>query len=109
MKIKYKYFYFLIIFIFILLINYKYENILKNINVFYKINKYIKICQNGILINRNRKPSIKYKITAIIAIFNSENTIRQSVRSIENQRMREIEIILVDDNSRDKSLKIIEK
>ena len=109
MKIIYKYFYFLIIFVFVLLINFKYEKILKNISVFYKINQYIKICQNGILINRIRKPTVKYKITVIVAIFNSEKTIRHSIRSIENQKMREIEIILVDDNSSDNSLKIIEE
>ncbi len=76
-------------------------------NIFYKINQYIKICQNGILINRIRRPTVKYKITVIVAIFNSEKTIRQSIRSIENQKMRELEIILIDDNSSDNSLKII--
>ena len=48
------------------------------------------------------------KISVIIPIFNCENSIRFSISSIQNQRLKEIEIILVNDFSVDKSKYIIE-
>ena len=48
------------------------------------------------------------KISVIIPIFNCENSIKFSVSSIQNQRLKEIEIILVNDFSEDKSKYIIE-
>ena len=48
-------------------------------------------------------------MTAVIPIFNCENSIKSSIRSIQNQNMSEIEILLVNDLSKDNSLKIIEE
>jgi cellulose synthase/poly-beta-1,6-N-acetylglucosamine synthase-like glycosyltransferase len=72
--------------------------------------KYINFCVKGILINNYNKFKInnKVKITAIIPVFNCENSIKASIRSIQNQNMSEIEILLVNDFSNDNSLKIIE-
>ena len=42
---------------------------------------------------------IEPKITAIILIYNSEKTIKVAIRSIQNQNMADIEILLIDDFS----------
>ena len=49
------------------------------------------------------------KITAIIPVYNSEKTIKPSLRSIQNQNMTDIEIILVNDFSSDNSLQTIKE
>jgi cellulose synthase/poly-beta-1,6-N-acetylglucosamine synthase-like glycosyltransferase len=61
-----------------------------------------------------RKRNYKYhklkenpKITVIIPVFNCQKSIRLSVASILNQKMEDFEIILVNDNSNDRSLRII--
>ena len=48
------------------------------------------------------------KISAIIPVFNCEKTIKASLASIQNQKLKEIEIILVNDYSLDSSKEIIE-
>ena len=50
-----------------------------------------------------------YKASVIIPVYNCQNSILPVIRSIQNQNMDEIEIILVNDNSKDNSLKIIQK
>jgi glycosyltransferase involved in cell wall biosynthesis len=47
------------------------------------------------------------KITSIIPVFNASKTIKAAIRSIQNQNMDDIEIILVDDVSTDNSTSII--
>ena len=62
------------------------------------------------IINKNK--FIKYNkkiLTAIIPVFNCEKFIKSSIRSIQNQNISEIEIILINDFSKDNSLKIIEQ
>ena len=54
--------------------------------------------------DRYRKPT---KITSIIPVYNASKTIKSAIRSIQNQNMNEIEIILVDDFSADNSVEII--
>ena len=63
-----------------------------------------------------RKKNYKYhklkenpKITVIIPVFNCQKSIRLSLASILNQKMEDFEIILVNDNSNDGSLRIINK
>ena len=78
-----------------------------------KSKKYINFCVKGILINNyNNKNKFKIKneikITVVIPIFNCEKSIKSSLRSIQNQNMSEIEILLVNDFSSDNSLIIIE-
>ena len=45
----------------------------------------------------------------IIPIYNAEKYIHYSLRSVQNQKMKEIEIIIIDDNSNDDSIKIVQK
>ena len=47
------------------------------------------------------------KITVIIPVYNSQKSIELSLTSVLNQNMRDFEIILINDNSKDNSLKII--
>ena len=79
-----------------------------NTSLFERINDFITLCKSNILIN---PISYNYdsppKITAIIPVFNASETIKYAVRSIQNQNMKEIEILLVDDHSSDNSLEVI--
>ena len=65
---------------------------------------YVDLCLQGILLNKNFKLSDSPKISIIKPIFNSNNTIKYlnySLRSIQNQDLTDIEIILIDDASKD--------
>lgn len=82
-----------------------------NIKLIKRFNTYIKACTNNILFDSNQYNNISKnpKISVIMPIFNGEKYIHYSLRSIQNQKMKNIEIILIDDCSTDNSLKIIEK
>jgi len=73
-----------------------------------KFNSFIKKCHNI-----NNKDIVKYpllknpKISVIMPIYNGGKYLYYSLSSIQNQKMKEIEIILIDDNSLDDSIKII--
>ena len=71
---------------------------------------FLNICLEEKLIkNIKFKKSIKPKITVIIPTYNSEKYIIKIIRSIQNQRMLNIEIILVNDASTDNTIRIIEQ
>ena len=75
-----------------------------------KFNKFTNSCYNNILIDKKKYLLLKNpKISAIIPLYNAANYIFYSLRSIQNQKMKEIEIILVDDCSTDDTIKIVEK
>ena len=61
----------------------------------------------GILINKIPFLSNFTKISCIIPIYNCEKTIKRAVRSVQNQNMIEIEIVLVNDYSLDNTINII--
>ena len=91
-------------------INNYYLNSTKNKNnIIRKINYYIITCIKKEIINENNNFFIQPLISSIVIIYNSEKSIRTAIRSIQNQNMKDIEIILVEDNSLDNSLKIIKK
>ncbi len=48
-------------------------------------------------------------ITVVIPLYNSQNSIKMSIRSIQIQNFKNIEMILVNDNSRDETLNIINR
>ena len=76
----------------------------------YHFNKYIKICRKGLLIDKNIYYFSSHpKITVIMPIYNGGQYLYYSLRSIQNQQMKDIEIIIIDDCSMDDSLEIIEK
>lgn len=49
------------------------------------------------------------KVSVIIPVYNTEKYVEEAVSSILNQSLKEIEVILVNDGSTDKSLDILEK
>ena len=74
-----------------------------------KYNNYIKVCYNDTLIDNKKYPLLKNpKISVTIPIYNGGKYLYYSLRSIQNQKMKEIEIILIDDCSTDDTLSIIE-
>ena len=70
--------------------------------------QYIENCLNGVLskkILKNRNP----KVSAIIPVFNCQKTIKEAILSILNQNLTDFELILVNDFSKDNTLKIIKE
>ena len=88
-----------------------YKNKLKPEIEFLSIEKYFKICNNNILLRGKKKEKRKEnpEISIISAVYNKQNYIIRFLRSIQNQNIDKIEIILVDDFSEDKTVNIIEK
>ena len=79
----------------------KYNN---NNNNQKKLEKYLKISSNKrIDFIKREKP----KISLIITVYNQENFLRYCYASIQKQKLKDIEIIFIDDASEDNSSKII--
>ena len=51
----------------------------------------------------------RIKVSVIVPVYNLEDYIEKSITSLTNQTLKEIEIIAVDDGSKDKSPKILDK
>ena len=72
--------------------------------------KYIKTAREGkILYEENLVECENPKISVVIALYNAEKFIKPTLKSVQNQRMKDIEIIIVDDFSKDKSVEIVEE
>ena len=92
--------------------NVNYNNILKD-QIYVAANEakeFIYQSSNNLLIykipislNKN------IKISCIIPLYNCESTIKRAIRSIQNQNMSELEIILVNDFSLDNTSNIIQE
>ena len=75
-----------------------------------KIKKYFRLCNNGKLINRKKYKLNKFpKVSIITSVHNREKFILRFLRSVQNQKFNDIEIIFIDDYSKDKSVEIIKK
>lgn len=74
-----------------------------------ELNDFMKLCKNGTLMNGIQKSSPEPKITIVVPVYNAAKTIKMTIRSIQNQNMSDIEIIIIDDFSQDGSLRIIER
>ena len=70
--------------------------------VFY-LNKKIQI-----IVHQNKLITNEIKISVIIPIYNGGKYLNYSLRSVQTQKMKDIEVIIVDDNSSDDSLEIIQ-
>ena len=77
---------------------------LKDIQCFININ-FNKILINPINFTKILHPMISH----IISVYNGEGFIETAVRSVQNQDFKEIEIIIIDDFSKDNSSIIIKK
>ena len=86
---------------------------IKGINYLNKclnyLNKSHTTSNFNILYFKNNILKIIPKITVIIPIYNCQKSIELSLASILNQKFKDFEIILINDNSNDNSLKIIKK
>ena len=78
--------------------------------------KFLDKCLEGILINNNAyndklnlDSENEILISVVIPVYNSQKTIKYSIRSVQNQNIKNIEIILVNDFSNDNTSKIIEE
>ena len=96
--------------IFILLFN---ETILNYVAMEEQMEKvfkeYLKFSFSGNLLpNRKMQKVSKPKISLIIPMYNEEKNAKKVIRSIQNQNLQEIEIVCVNDNSNDNTLKILE-
>ena len=83
-----------------------------NIFNFTLNNKFIKEIYfiHKCLLNNNLIKFKKYynpNLSIIIPVFNSENYLMRLLQSIQNQKLKEIEIIFVDDCSNDKSIQLL--
>ena len=75
-----------------------------------KFNSFIKICLSDQLIDNNTYPLLPNpKISVIMPLYNGGKYLYYSLRSIQNQKMKEIEIIFIDDNSPDDTIAIVAK
>ena len=75
----------------------------------YKINSFLKFCSNQ---NNNIKKFMKRKnpkISIISPIYNREKCLMRFLKNLQYQNFKDIEIIFVDDFSKDNSANIIEK
>ena len=74
--------------------------------------KFLDKCLEGILFNNNND-SLEINgdpiISVIIPVYKCEKTIKATIRSVQNQNFKNIEIIIVNDLSQDNSLSIIQE
>ena len=83
----------------------KFPNISQSFN--YSKN-FLEKCIRGLLNNITIIKTEKPKISAIMTFYNNKKTISRAIRSIQNQNISDIEIILINDFSTDNSLSIVE-
>lgn len=75
-----------------------------------EIKSYISLNkEEKLLPERNFIRPEKPKISIIIPIYNNQDTLTPTIRSIQNQNLQEIEIICMNDRSNDTSLQILKK
>ena len=72
---------------------------------------YMNLVFNGTAIDKGRifYPSKNPKISIVIPVFNGEAFLNTTILSIQNQDFKDIEIIIVDDGSKDNSVKLIKE
>ena len=67
---------------------------------------------DNIITSENKEKISTFKnpqISVIIPIYNNAEKIKLTIHSIQNQNVSDLEIIIIDDNSQDNSVKIIEQ
>ena len=74
------------------------------------IQEFIYLNLNETLINKKFIKKVNEpKISVTITNYNGEGFLKKAIRSVQNQNFKEIEIIIIDDFSKDNSLKIIKE
>ena len=86
--------------------NYTIKNITKE-----ELKQYIEYMdksKSGIFLNKkNLMKSKNPKISIIISVYNREDYINSTIRSVQNQNLPELEIVIIDDFSTDNTLKYV--
>ena len=92
------------------------KNIYKNetfdsiTEAFSKAKNYLNICLEENFINKDKFTlSKQIKVSTVIPLYNSSQFIGKTVKSIQNQSIKEIEIILVNDFSPDNTLFVVKQ
>lgn len=84
----------------------------KNLNI-HKVKQEINSYTKKIILSyENKEDFVKRenpKISLVIPVYNKESFLLPLYKSIQNQSMKDIEIIFIDDNSSDNSAKIIQE
>ena len=88
----------------------KNEKYFLKLDIVEKFNSFLKLCKKGELIDNTKYPLLKNpKISIIIPIYNGGKYLNYSLRTIQNQNLKEVEIIIIDDCSTDDSLNYVER
>ena len=93
-------------------INYIRSFSLSNVNEtdIQKYFEYMDYAKDGIYLNKQNLVHIEHpKISIVISIYNRENYVKSTIRSIQNQNLKEMEIIYIDDYSSDNSVEYIKE
>ena len=87
--------------------NYTFNSLKESFN---KAKNFLDKSSKGIFLNDKSKfkSSENPLVSAIVPVYNSKNYINRALKSIQNQNITDIEIILINDYSTDNSLSIIE-
>ena len=82
----------------------------KNVEEPFKAEKeYIKKCQEGVLFDGKRIKVAEPKVSFLIPVYNKAKYLPLALRSAQNQSLRDIEIVCLDDGSTDSSVEVVEK
>ena len=82
----------------------------KNVEEPFKAEKeYIKQCQEGVLFDGKRIKVAEPKVSFLIPVYNKAKYLPLALRSAQNQSLRDIEIVCLDDGSTDNSVEVVEK
>ena len=75
------------------------------------IQNYVDLVLNGTLIDKDKiyYPSNNPLISIVISVYNGEAYLKTALISIQNQDLKNIEIIMVDDGSKDNSINLIKE
>lgn len=68
-----------------------------------------KAASEDVLDNDNILPNVPPKVSVIMPVYNGEKYLKESVESVLNSTLEDIELICVNDGSKDSSLKILRK
>ena len=77
---------------------------------YYDIKEFRRINSDNILLDKKQYNKVSNPIISIILTnYNQFHCIHKSIRSIQNQSIKNLEIIIIDDCSSDNSIEIIKK
>ena len=89
---------------------YKEEKFSSRDESYNKAKSFLDNNSKGVLIHKIPSKMVENpKVSAVIPVYNSKNLISRAIKSIQNQNISDIEIVLVNDFSTDDTLSFIEK